>query len=243
LSKKTYDIEVGLFAFPVPQDAIHSVLMILVGLAILYFCLVRSYASILPNLLRFDTYFDQTGIERLMGNLNEKTIKSLNVAPNWSERTHTFHLGLIRLLKQRIGVEIDPKKIEQLSAKGMTTFIVEKEPSGFQRYRTAEVDGYLLFDIPTKTSHTDMRSFFALNSSQRDRFFVTVADMLFRHKFMLSPLLRQTYTSAPGMEYVIEDVIAITWVRFFPIIDIGDTLYLAKDGDAFVPIGYCTYKF
>jgi hypothetical protein len=239
---KIYEVEVGLLTLPIPQDAIHSALLIMVGLALLYLTLVRNYATILPSQLRFDVYFDQEGMERLVKGLPKSSLADVLLPTDWKTKTTALHVRLTRLLRQRIGVNVDSRKINQISAKGITTFIVEKEAEGFQRYRICEVDGYLLFDIPTKMSFLTMRSFFSLNSSQRDRFSVGLMDMMVHFRFLLSPLLRQTYVSTPGTEFVLEDVIAVTWVRFLPLISIGNTLYLARDGDAHVPIGYCSYK-
>lgn len=234
-------LNLGLLSIPV-FGTHASVILIIVGIALLYYSITRDYSIVFPDKLRFSVYFDIEGMEVLVNGLKQSGDPGVLISDGWQVRCKAFQSRLSDEVKQKMGHDVDVQQLDRVSARGITTFLVEKESGALQSYMITEIDGHLTFDVPLTESFARIKSFFSLHPSSQDRIDVDLMTMLTTFRILLKPLVRQTYFMSPSNEIVVENLTALTWVRFFPFVHIGNTLYVVKEGQDYTPVAYCSYR-
>ena len=218
------------------------VLMALLALACFLLPAFRDYTRLFPTNYKVEVFFDDEGVERTLAQFSPRELKKLGIASNW------------RPVKMKYLRTID-KKIEELTgipfpfdgprgavhSVGEAYFKVRKI-KGWQKYEIERAGGNLnhSFELPGKEPQ-HFFSRFELLPTDANQIEVSLADIYFRYTKILVPEFKQIVSLSPTEDFYLQKLVAVMKIRFFPVIDIGRTIYIAKVEGTQIPIGYALY--
>ncbi len=219
---------------------------------IIAFCLFsvpafRDYSGFFPSHYDMDVFFDDYGIERSFEIYTDEEVKSLKLHNNWKKEKAQYLSKLSKDVSLIMGVDdFFIKGEEFVHSAGQTTFFVDKI-KGFQKYHISKSSGELIhvMELPGG-SKKQFHSRFDLMDTADKYFSVSLLDIYLKYSKILFPYYKQIGILDPVGKKIIYHhyLIALIKVRFFPIAEIGNTIYLVKssDGEHWVPIGYAIYR-
>jgi len=222
-------------------------LIILVGLALPAF---RDYSQFFPEDLEIWVYFDLQGLRNAVKTLNTREQQQLNIDPLWhdsrSEYFNEMNL-LFDLYGEKYLSSSFPRFNEQCAGHGSLTFLVRRI-EGWQRYEIKNSKGELIVYFDTHSAIPQpLRIDLQLVPGEANIIQGSLIDVYYRFGQVLSPMFQQSlYTR--GKDFHISDILCVTKIRFFPIVDLGTTIYFWKASTGndsihgLIPIGYARYQ-
>lgn len=221
------------------------VILLLIALVLFSWPAFRNYAEYFPTHLRMEVFFDDEGTEKALEQFTREEIKSLNLSENWRAEKVEYISSLNKVLE---GINhpfrFDAKK-GAVRSKGENTFRVQKvETWGWQKYHIEEGKGSVThtYEMPGQGSHT-ISSTFELLEAETNFIDLSTTDIYIHWETVIKPEYKQIFSLSPKEAFYSHNLIALTKVQFFPYLDIGKTVYLAKQltGDKYIPVGYSMY--
>lgn len=213
------------------------------GIVSLLSPLFFDYSKLFPTQLRMTVHYDDEGIERILNTYSSSEKARLKIRDDWVSAKADY----MDQLDQAIGNTMDGytpffSRHESMYSAGETSFVVEKVDGSWQRYRIVESHGRLehTLELPEREPCT-LISEFVLRRAGYDFIELTLADILFRFTVILKPQYKQILRVTSAREVYSRYVIALNKVRIFPLLTIGDTVYLAETDEGRIPVGYTVY--
>jgi len=213
----------------------------ILALSSLVWAYLRDYSSFFPQLLQVKASFDDEGIERLLKKYDSDSRFNFEIYANWKTLKREYFRDMEKEVLEKVSKVVVLDQGGLVTANGSVKFVVEKQSIFNQSYRVVEGDGQ--FQILDATTNQDFTTIFRLKDTKHARIEVSLFDMVFRHSFLATPLFSQTYRFDPFNEVHYCDVLACTKARFFPMVAIGQSLYLIKGKKKWYPMGYCSYDY
>ncbi len=219
-------------------------LLILFSITLFSVPAFKDYSGFFPKHYKMEVFFDNTGTERALSNFTEKELSNLKIKENW----RPYKMNYLRKLNKKVqGKFRVPFRFDDergiVHSKGETIFEVKKI-KGWQKYHIVNASGLLhhILEIPGEKKVT-FDSEFDLLETDSNRIDVSIADIYLRFTKVLSPEFKQIIRLSPSEILYDHKLIAPVKVRFFPVIDVGKTVYLVEDKSTseFIPIGYAIY--
>jgi hypothetical protein len=204
----------------------------------------RDYSRFFPARMQMTVFFDDEGLGKALAQFTPLELDTLKVKANWiADKTAHFEM-LNREIRRLLGVALrfDTRR-GAMHSSGEVLFEV-KRVGGWQRYRIVQAKGSLVHSFETPQTHMlSLASEFQLLESEGSFLRASLADIYLRYTKILQPEFKQIIRLRADRELYHHSVVAVTKVRFFPIVDIGDTVYFVRKGDPaeLVPIGYAVY--
>lgn len=223
------------------------------GLLWMTYPAVRDYSGFFPRRLKITVYFDEAGIYKALAAFSKSELTDANVKStdwednrrqllsDWNHEFETKGRTDFRLNERSVGV-------------GETIFVTQKISYKNQSYKITEASGFLVFQQENGNHKLEVRSEFDLFPSSNDIIRGSMVEVYLPNRWtkVIKPIFNQWVRTGVQSRYLAGRLLAMTKVRFFPLISISDTIYLREftsqsgDGDSyvhFVPISYATYNF
>lgn len=202
---------------------------------------VRDYSQFFPSKLRMNVCFDQHGIERALAQFSNDEIAELRLSPEWEIGRIKYYTELDAYLEANGFSRFRFDKGELLTSTGWTTFVVEKEDFGLQRYTIVASEGELRHEAFTPGEDSSvLTSKFKLLDSPDNVISIEILDVYRMSPQVLRPRFRQMFVTENGDLYN-HSIVAVTKISFFPYPTFGNSVYLVETESGFVPVGYATY--
>jgi len=205
----------------------------------------RDYTVFFPTYYKMEVFFDNNGIKDALSGFSKKEIEELNIKNNWlnSKDDYLRYLNNELQTKFKIPFQFDLQKGDVYSI-GETFFKVTKI-KGWQKYKVDEAKGNLKHIIEKpKEKELSFESEFILLDTGTNYIDVSIIDIYFGYTKILKPEFKQIIKSSPTKSIYHHKVVAATKIRFFPVVDIGKTIYFIKEGslNKLVPVAYAVYS-
>ncbi|MHB8087672.1 MAG: hypothetical protein ACYDH2_05425 [Anaerolineaceae bacterium] len=222
------------------------IIIIFLSLTSLLFPAFRDYSPFFPTYLKMQVFFDDEGILRSLNHFNPRELEIFKIKNNWQSDKAEYISDLNKLLRDVTGTKFrfDFAK-RNVASEGSTTFVTKKISKwGLQKYRIQEAHGNLTHSLlsDSASSHVVYQSIFRIRKTGANYIDLGFYDIYIGYTFVISPEFDQLFTLTNGEEIYNHHLTAMTKIRMFPYIDIGNTVYLLRrtDGNS-VPIGYAIY--
>lgn len=229
------------------NEVVLKVVLWIVALTVLWIPAFRDYSVFFPTFLRMRVFFDTEGIEHALKMYSSQEREMLNVERNWHAEQLAFMARLNELVEQH-GVSTPNVFNTQTSGVGETTFRVRKT-RGLQNYYIYESNGEVRFTIPKSDGTTitlyERTELLPTEDSYLDG---SIYDVYVKHTKIMRPRFNQYVQVHPFQRLRVDELVAVTKIRFWPIIDVGRTLYMLRKpsgtagGVSLAPIGYAVYE-
>ena len=232
----------GLFAFDYLIEEFHlRYICGFLSMALLIWMPLRDHSKYFPRHLDMKVYSDTNGIEKRRKKLASHRSFNFEIYSDWEKRKTAFWKGIENEVLKKTKKKIKLSGESSSSADGGTTFFVKKQPKPGQHYLITESSGAIKHkDV---SADSNLETLFELIDDDRAKFSIPIIDMLWRFDFLLNPRFNQIYRINPMQPVAYQIVSAVTCLRFFPLIVVGDSIYLLKEGEKFTPIAYCIYEY
>lgn len=234
LSWSVFSIDLAL------NDLIIRIGLVGAGVAALILAYFLDYSGAFPKNLSMTVSFDEAGIEKRIRLLPKRISKDFPLHPDrLARRTAFFECIDSKLREANPTQTLKRSETVALTGKGYTHYLVQMV-SARQKYQFVKADGLVLLKGGNLTDGLETK--FKLRDTEQSFFCPSFSDLAVRGTFFVNPEVTQTYRLNPTLEKEFDDLTVLTKVRFFPYIEIGDSLYLLKQESMFVPIGFCIYS-
>ena len=215
------------------------------------FCLLvpafRNYSGFFPKRLKMDVYFDDAGIEELLAGLTTRERNELNIAAGWRQSKAQY----LEMLNDKLRERFPDSQFQftgrsgVLHSAGETFFDIEKVRGCWQTYHIEACHGYLehCFQVP-EGSEQRLRTEFELLETGSSYVRTSLRDIYTRFAKVLKPEFKQEIRLSATELLYSGSVVGVTKVRFFPVPEVGGTVYFVSretDG-ALVPVAYAKYR-
>lgn len=172
-------------------------------------------------------------------------MRNVNLVSNWQNEKAEYITSLNRVLEGiKHPFRFDSHKTA-VRTKGENYVEVKKiESWGWQEYRIENGRGSVIhtYEVPGRSAET-ISSEFQLLESDSNYLKLSSGDIYWRWTKVITPEYKQVFRKSQTDIFYSHNLISLTKVRFFPYIDIGKSVYLARQpaGDKYIPIGYAIY--
>jgi hypothetical protein len=239
------------FEIPIKRTFIFRCLVVVLALLSFAYPAFRDYSQFFPTTYQMEAFFDDDGISKSLARFSQEEVTSLGILTDWPEKKRQYFKRINEIVTQQLGIPgFFSSKSEYIYSKGETKFVVEKVQGTWQQYYIKEAWGDLAHFVeqPGRKPAT-FKSKFKLLRSGGDHISVSIADIYLHFSKILKPQFQQyaVLAATPKSERILYDhcLYAVTKIRFFPVNDIGNTIYCINIGTSqnqrLVPIGYCVY--
>ena len=226
-----------------------NLLIVTCSLVMLTFPAFRDYSKFFSSRYDMEVYYDDNGIESSLADYTKDEIESLNLNNQWRVEKKEYLRNLTSEVNKTFGMDnFFNNGNEYLHSEGSTTFVVEAI-EGWQKYKIQEAECNLkhVLDLPKSKQTRTFYSKCELQNTSSNYITASMADIYLTHTKILKPYFKQIASmTEKGYDKTIyhHSLISLTKITFFPIIKIGNTIYLKKSKDeiTWVPIGYAIIK-
>jgi hypothetical protein len=243
-------VQFSLFGIVTFESALRKLWLVRITLGLLAVCLfgisaIRNYAQFFPTHMQMEVFFDDEGIQKALAQFDEDELKSLNITSNWQSEKANYIASLNAVLEDmKHPFRFDARK-NAVRTKGENNIKVEKVESwGWQQYHIVSGKGAVThtYEIPGQSAYTISSTFELLESDAND-LDLSFADIYWRWKKLIKPEYKQIFSRSPSDVFYSHNLISLTKVRFFPYVDTGKSVYLARQigSNKLIPIGYAIY--
>lgn len=246
-NRLTFSIFCFSFNLPVKSKFLVRLLLSFVAFFFFAFPAFRDYSNLYPSHYDMDVYFDDEGLERTLQDFSDDEIKSLQINKDWKGGKKIYLKKLTNDISAILGIQdFFNRGSDSVHSTGNTTFIVAKI-EGWQNYHIREAVGQLthILELPNE-ERKQFHSRFELINTRDNYIHATFSDIYYRYTKVLKPRFKQiAILSAAGDKIIYHHyLVAVIKIWFFPVCQIGNTVYLVKsgDGNTYVPIGYAVYR-
>lgn len=221
-------------------------LLVIGALAALAIPAFRDYSRLYPVDLRFNVSFDREGLQDALDKLPAEARITLPIVSNWPEQQRVI-LGGWNELMARNQLPGHVTLSEATRGTGYVTFKVVSV-KGWQAYQITAAEGQMSLQFPIEGQSTKLRIDFELVPGPSTRIEGSLKDIYLRWTKVIRPRFTQYAHMTPLQRLAVGEVIAVTKLRFFPIMTIGRTVYFtemkSRDEAAplVVPIAYAVYE-
>lgn len=204
----------------------------------------RDYTKYFPTHLSMDVFFDNSGLKDSLSQFTSQELTSLGVRQNWINDKREY------LERLNADVKAETKHAETfiiddqyIQSKGNTVFRVNKI-KGWQKYHINEAQGLLNYTFQEpKKSPVGIDAEFILLNKKSNYIDVNLSDIYIKFTKIIKPEFKQLAVYNATKKVFNHDLIAVTKIRFFPIVNIGHTIYFIRmEDDSLVPVAYCIYQ-
>ncbi len=224
-------------AYPIKNPALP---MTLLGLGCLAWPAFRNYAGYYPTHLTLQIHFDLEGLERTIETISEAESKELNLTidKDWKDYQQ-YYLDYLNHLIQQRRLPSFVRFSGTTCGNGEVTFRVVRV-GWFQTYRiekSSRGNARFMFRNHDRQRRRTMELEVQLalapeDPSGGDRIHGTLKDIYTPSGWtkVIRPTFCQYVQIAPGRRLDMEDMplVCVTKLRFFPLIGIGNTIYLVE---------------
>jgi hypothetical protein len=223
-----------------PQFARASLLF--VGLVCFVIPAFRDYSIYFPQDFTIDVFFDDIGLDKAVAELNK--VSQLSLADNW----HTQKIEYFKRLNEQLQEKGITFRFE--TGRGITVGIgygsfraKMTDRWGIQRYRVVEAKGNVKFSTRVLPAGAvqNISTEYELVKTEANDIEPSLKDIYFGRDIVIKPEFYQIITLSQTDRPYNHILTTATRVRIWPAIDIGRTVYLSKEGDKYVPVGYAIY--
>ena len=240
--EKDIELSIGFIAFEQKVTMVESRFLFgVIAFMIMFSVFIRDYQDLFPAYFNMDVRFDYQGIERLLSEFQKDKRFKFEIHPDWKSKRISFYENIENVVKEKTGKIMNFGSGDQITAQGHTSFAVKKQETLSQSYKITDSEGRIL--INDVNSNVEIETFFHLKDTAESLIRITFADMIARYTFLINPRFLQKYRTDPTEEVNFGDLIACTPIRFFPVMSIGYSLYLAEEENKWFPIAYCIYDY
>ncbi len=215
-------------------------LFIALGFAFLLYPTVRDYSSFIPSRFSMEIFFDQIGLDNVLGRLDKESLRQLNLENDWiSQRAAYFDRLNHHLLDNRINFEFLIQGPATVGT-GSGIFKVAKVSLYSQKYKIMDASGTILFRTPGiggDDAPTLLTGYKLVESA--DSYLDENPFSVYRtHSILAKPEFSQFVRLTPTNITFDRILVAATFISV-PLFSIDQTIYLAheKNGKN-IPIGY-----
>ncbi|MBI3799020.1 MAG: hypothetical protein HY268_18910 [Deltaproteobacteria bacterium] len=204
----------------------------------------RDYGSFFPARLHMEVFFDDEGVEHALSQFNSQELTDIKIMEDWRIGKKEFLADLSAKIEKQIHVRFRFDGTRGSVHSQGEVFMEVKKIKGFQKYHIERLEGSLehVMENPGQKDQV-LTSEFRLLETEANRVEASLKEIYFKYTKTIRPELKQIVRISPVQELYDHELVALTKVRFFPLADIGRTIYLVRDRntDKVVPIGYCIY--
>jgi len=190
-----------------------------------------------------EVFFDNEGLEKSLNQFTEQELIDLRVKNNWHQDKREYFTTLNKELEKRgYSFRFDENN-GTFYGKGETYFEVKKV-NEWQKYIIEKAEGSLIYTLETPEEKIEtLVSNFQLLETESNHIKGSLSDIYLHFTKILHPEFKQIVRLSPTEEFYHHNLVAATKIRFFPIVDIGRTIYLFREEteNKLIPIGYAIY--
>jgi hypothetical protein len=205
----------------------------------------RDYSTFFPSHMQMEVFFDDEGINNALNQFSEGDLTNLNISPTWQTEKADYIASLNRVLEgMNHPFRFDSRR-NAVRTKGDNYVEVKKVESwGWQEYRIEDGRGSVthIYEVPGQSPQT-ISSTFELLETDANSLDLSLADIYLRWTKIIKPEYKQIFRKTQSDVFYSHNLISLTKIRFFPFVDIGKSVYLARqpNGNKYIPIGYAIY--
>ncbi len=243
----------GFVAFEGNFRRLWIVRMILLVLAIGFFIYpaFRDYSDLFPRHMQMEVFFDDNGLTEIVNKFSNEELQETPLAENWREHKKQYVDSLNKVLSDvKHGFRFDSLP-GTVRSKGENSIEVKKLQSwSWQRYRIQSGRGNLkhTHEIPSPGTDSPQKpeiieSKFELLETASNYIDLSFTEIYWKWTKVVRPEYKQFFRLSPDKDHYNSHLTALSRVRFFPYVDIEETVYLvrAERDNRYVPIGYAVY--
>jgi hypothetical protein len=203
----------------------------------------RDYTRYFPKRMGMSVFFDDDGVKSALKQL-EPEVVVLNIRKDWVNDKARYLEKLNREAQRLLGSDFrfDATRGE-LHSRGEVLFEVTKI-DGWQNYHITKAFGWLDHSFEAIRERPPLRSEFELKETGANSLHASLSDIYLNWSKIMRPEFDQKLRLSPGRPAYHHTVIAVTKVTFFPLPDVGRTVYFihVEKSSELVPIGYAIYE-
>lgn len=212
---------------------IRFVLIITIIGCILY-PLFRDYTPYFPKNYKLTVSYSNNDIQNALSELSQEEMKKFKIKKVWLKEKEKIWETIVTDITDKMNENISTKHVSMTAVDGHTYFSIKK--TGFLRYDLEDSYGNLDHQLQLPSAKP-IKVFTRFELAKRERFDVTFNDIFFRRGIIVAGKFKQYLYSINELMYLF-DILAITKVKFLPVICIGKTIYLYKNKqEQMIPIG------
>lgn len=224
----------------------------LLSLASLSYTAFRDYSKFFPSTYEMEVFFDDKGIEQSFQVFSPDEYENLKIDKDWKKKKMEYLSKLNKAAIEKLGIsDFFNLSGKYVHSKGQSNFFVEKSKGVWQQYHIKEAYGDLTHFVEQPGQpKKQIKSKFELLNSSDNYISLELADIYVKFVKIMKPQFKQYAvlgTSMSGDRTLYHHcIVTITKIRFFPIVNFGNTIYCIQSNDRsgvrLVPIGYAVYS-
>jgi hypothetical protein len=208
----------------------------------------RNYSSFYPTLLGMSVFFDEKGIEKALAQFTQLELGELSVDRNWREGQRQF-IHYLNTVMEDYGLDVFGPINPHTHGLGEIVFRV-KSIAGWQKYQVTEARGHVRTHLTKKSGeHVILELIVELKPTQDDLFSGRLREIYFQFTKVIRPVFSLYLHAGPISREHVGDLVAVTKIRFFPVVDVGRTVYMLVHSredqigslQGLVPVAYAIY--
>lgn len=235
--------DVGGWFQHIPRCIVRAILLVLMLLCF-YYPEIRDYSPFFPRHFDIIVHFDEPGIRGALAQFPEERLFQLNLASDWPLR----RIDYFRQLNDELKTVNPPFSFDvennNTFGSGVGVLDLRMLTDRWQTYQIANASGRLTIQtsIPGTTTSERLQTEYLLSPVANILIHASISDIYLRWGAVTEiefwEMVRRTPTEQP-IRY--STLVALTKVNMLPIVNFGQTVYLAKVGAYYVPVGYAIY--
>jgi len=237
------------------QHTVTNPKLILIFFALIFLIIpaFRNYSKLYPTSLSFEAFFDADGIEVAIKKFSKTEFEMLRIEENWKkEKYNQLYLDRLNTLAKLRHLPSNVVFTESNHAHG-EMILRYKKKFGWQKYQFEDIKGFMQFKfVDSRGKDTILRDEFELLPTEANIIQGTLKDIYFSWTKVVQPRFSHYVHLDPTHRFHVSDmvVIGVTKIRFFPVIDLGKTIYFIEDPSLLnkqseipklIPVAYAVY--
>jgi hypothetical protein len=222
-----------------------------IGVGVLVYHGFRDFSIFFPVNYKMNVYFSTESIEEVLNEFTRSEREDLNLKEPW----YIEKQKILKCWNDKLNTVRGFQLIEKTTGVGDMTFESRRIEKNWQTYRIEKASGSITFKVIDENgTHTAWSTFELLDTASNTLRFRFLDAYINSARILRPRFVQWLYTSHADERRRLDDVTAVTKIRFFPFIKIEGTMYLVqlppcladsnesgKIVNYYVPVAYAIY--